>query len=75
MMSKTLQEELKLLEEKRKHGELDEKQFYYGLLDLLSNLKDALREEDIPLKDIKKQIPVLLTFIKLQIDEMKLRGN
>ncbi|NPB05100.1 MAG: hypothetical protein GXO08_01825 [Aquificae bacterium] len=73
--SAKLLERLKELEERRKRGEISARQFYEGLLDLLAQLKDALVREDIAEEGVKKQIPLLLAFLKAQIGEMKSRGN
>jgi len=66
---------LKELEEKRKKGEISVREFYKGLLDILAELKDYLVKEDIDEKQIKKQIPLILAFIKSQISEMEMRGH
>jgi len=73
--SQKLTEELKTLEEKRKNGEISAKEFYKGLLEILAHLKDALVHENIDEKQIKRQIPLLLAFIKSQITEMEARGH
>ena len=71
--SQILAQELKELETKRKNGEIGPKEFYKGLLEILAHLKDALVREDISEAQIKRQIPLLLAFIKSQINEMKMR--
>jgi len=71
--SQRLSTELRSLQEKRKSGEISIRDFYYGLLELLANLKDALINENINEKQIKKQIPLLLAFIENQIIAMKNR--
>jgi len=73
--SEKLMQELKELEEKRKNGELTVREFYKRLLDLLAELKDVLAHENIDEANIKKQIPLLLAFIKSQIHELELRGH
>ena len=73
--SEKLMQELKELEEKRKNGELTVREFYRRLLDLLAELKDVLAHENIDEANIKKQIPLLLAFIKSQIHELELRGH
>ena len=73
--SEKLMQELKELEEKRKNGELTVREFYKRLLDLLAELKDVLAHENIDEAHIRKQIPLLLAFIKSQIHELELRGN
>ena len=66
---------LKELETKRKNGEISAREFYKGLLELLADLKDVLAHEEIDEKQIKKQIPLLLAFIKSQITELEHRGH
>ncbi|MEO2153879.1 MAG: hypothetical protein ABGX24_05610 [Aquificota bacterium] len=73
--SALLTQQVKDLETKRKNGEIDTRQFYIGLLDILANLKDALANENISEADVKKQIPLLLVFIKSQITDMENRGH
>ena len=73
--SQKLLQELKELETKRKNGEIGVREFYKGLLDLLAELKDVLAHENIDENQIKKQIPLILAFIKSQITELELRGN
>ena len=65
--SQVLTATLKELETRRKNGEISALEFYKGLLDLLAELKDVLVREDIAETQIRKQIPLLLTFIKAQI--------
>jgi ribosomal protein L7Ae-like RNA K-turn-binding protein len=66
---------VKELEQKRKNREISALEFYRGLLEVLSQLKDVLLAEDISEANVRKQIPLLLTFIKSQIGEMEKRGN
>ena len=73
--SRKLLGELKELETQRKNGEIDIKAFYDGLLNLLSSLREVLVKEDINEKEIKKQIPLLLVFLKNQISDLSLRGK
>jgi hypothetical protein len=73
--SQVLLQHLRELEEKRKNGEIGVVEFYKGLLEILGELKDALIHENINENDIKKQIPLLLAFIKSQITEMEHRGH
>ena len=75
MGAQALQETLKQLEAKRKNGELTPKEFYMKLLELLANLKDALVHEDINESEIRKQIPLILTFLKAQIKALQTREN
>jgi len=73
--SAKLLQELRELEAKRKNGEISAREFYQGLLEILGRLKDFLVREDISEEQIKKQIPLLLAFIKSQISEMEMRGH
>ncbi len=73
--SEKLLQELKELEEKRKNGEITAREFYKRLLDMLAELKDVLAHENIDEANIRKQIPLLLAFIKSQIHELQLRGH
>jgi hypothetical protein len=73
--SAKLLQELRELEAKRKNGEISAREFYQGLLEILGHLKDFLVHEDINEQQIKKQIPLLLAFIKSQISEMEMRGH
>jgi hypothetical protein len=73
--SANLTQQVKDLELKRKNGEISAKEFYKGLLEILANLKDALLHENIDEANVRKQIPLLLTFIKSQIGAMEKRGH
>jgi molybdopterin/thiamine biosynthesis adenylyltransferase len=73
--SAKLLQELRELEAKRKNGEISAREFYQGLLEILGRLKDFLVREDINEQQVKKQIPLLLAFIKSQISEMEMRGH
>ncbi len=66
---------LKELEEKRKKREISAKEFYHGLLNILGELKNVLVDEDISEEQVKKQIPLLLAFLKSQISELEMRGG
>jgi len=68
-------ERLKELNAKRKSGELSARDYYRGLMDLLMELANALKEEDISDEDVKKQIPLLKVFISEQIKKMSGRGH
>ncbi|NPB05612.1 MAG: hypothetical protein GXO08_04440 [Aquificae bacterium] len=68
-------QELKELEEKRKNREISAREFYLGLLELLGHLKEKLVQENISEDQIRKQIPLLLTFIKAQIKNLENRGG
>jgi len=73
--SQMLNQELRELETKRKNGELSAKDFYKGLLNLVAKLVEELEKEDINEVQIRRQIPLLLTFLKAQIKNMADRGN
>jgi len=73
--SEALFNRLKDLETKRKNREIGPGEFYVGLLNLLADLKDVLINENISDQQVKRQIPLLLAFIKSQIKELELRGN
>ena len=73
--SERLTERLKAVEEKRKKGEISVKEFYAELLNILADLKDVLSHEEISENDVKKQIPLLLAFIKDQISKLAERGH
>ena len=73
--SAKLLQELRELEAKRKNGEISAREFYQGLLEILGRLKDFLVREHINEQQVKKQIPLLLAFIKSQISEMEMRGH
>ncbi len=61
------------LVERRKKGELDARAFYMELLNVLSELVSALKEEDISDADITLQIPLLLTFLYDQAEKLEKR--
>ena len=61
--SGVLEAEYKELLQKRKSGEIGVKEYYSGLLKLLTSLAEDLKEEDIDENEIKKQIPLLTVFI------------
>ncbi len=73
--SAMLKEKLVELEQKRKSGEINTAKFYKGLLELVKTLIDELKEEQINDAQVKKQIPLILLFIKSQIKEMEGRGH
>ncbi len=75
MSSQELAEHLKQLEAKRKAKEISAKEFYTSLLDLLQELVQNLEGENIDEVEIRKQIPLLLTFIKAQIKNLASRGS
>jgi hypothetical protein len=73
--AKDLAETLKNLEQKRKNREIDAKEFYVSLLNLLQGLIDTLNDETISEASIRKQIPLLLTFLKAQIKNLGERNS
>ena len=73
--SQRLGQLLKDLEAKRKSGTISAVEFYKSLLELLADLKDVLISENVEEKHIRRQIPLLLTFIKGQIKDLSNRGN
>jgi hypothetical protein len=75
MSSQELAEHLKQLEAKRKAKEISAKEFYTSLLSLLQELVQNLEGENIDEVEIRKQIPLLLTFIKAQIKNLASRGS
>jgi len=72
--SAMLKEELSNLEQKRKESAIGTAEFYRGLLKIISLMAQELEKEDIEDKDIKRQIPLLLTFLKSQIKDMESRN-
>ena len=70
-----LKEKLSELETKRKSREIDTAQFYKGLLELVKTLIDELKGEQINDAQVRKQIPLILLFVKSQIKEMEGRGH
>ena len=73
--SQEMQKLLKDLETQRKNGEITAAEFYKGLLELLMKLKDILVNENVNEAQIKRQIPLILVFLKSQIKELSNRGN
>jgi len=73
--SQRLEERLKELEEQRKRGQITAPEFYKSLLNLLIDLKDVLLKEDVNDNQIRRQIPLLLTFLRGQIKGLSNRGN
>lgn len=76
-MSRSLEmgNKLKELNEKRKRGELSAREYYAGLMELLIELANSLKEEEISDADVKRQIPLLKVFISEQIKKMEGRGH
>jgi len=73
--AQSLMEKLKELEAKRRNREISAKEFYTALLNLLQELMDVLDKEDISEDSIRKQIPLLLTFIKSQLKNLSARNS
>jgi len=73
MRGRELMTKLDELVEKRRKGELDARAFYKELLNILSELVTALKEEEIADSDITLQIPLLLTFLYDQLDKLEKR--
>ncbi len=73
MKGREIMSKLDELVERRKKGELDARAFYMELLDVLSELTTALKEEDISDADITLQIPLLLTFLYDQAEKLEKR--
>jgi hypothetical protein len=69
-----LKKRVQQLEQARKEGKITLKYFYKELLELLAELKDFLEEENLPDSEIKRQIPVLLFFIKEQLETVEHYG-
>jgi len=65
-----LKELLKTLEEKRRNREITAKDFYLELLNLIGTLKEILLKENIDEQALKRQIPLVLTFLKGQIKQL-----
>jgi hypothetical protein len=73
--SEMLKDKLQELKTKRKNGEISEREYYIGLLELLKVLIDKLEGETIADKDVKKQIPLVVLFITDQISKMEGRDH
>jgi len=71
--SEQLHQKLLQLEEKRKSGELDMREFYRELLKLAFSLKEFLLDEVDRLEpaELKRQIPIVLVFLEEIIAEME----
>ncbi len=63
-------EELRSLKQKRRNNEITLKEYYHSLLNMLHKLTDTLLKEDISENDIKKQIPLMLTFMEDQLEKL-----
>ncbi len=66
-----LKNSLKEVETAKKKGELSPAEFYSKLLDIVERIKEEIDVQSIEETTIKKQIPLLLSFIKNQIREME----
>ncbi|RUM29929.1 MAG: hypothetical protein DSY42_05390 [Aquifex sp.] len=75
MTSASIAEKLRKLKERRKNGEIDARVFYISLLQLTTELLNELEHEDISDEDVKKQIPLILTFLEEQISKYAQRGH
>ncbi|NPB08555.1 MAG: hypothetical protein GXN96_06470 [Aquificae bacterium] len=75
MTAADLKEELDLLKQRRKNGELSPAEFYRELLKLLSQLTQELTDEEISEENVRKQIPLILAFLEEQISKYAERGN
>jgi len=73
--SEILKQKLNELKSKRKSGEISEREYYMGLLELVKLLIDKLEGENISDKDVKKQIPLIVLFITDQISKMEVREH
>jgi len=73
--SEILKQKLTELKNKRKSGEITEREYYIGLLELVKLLIDKLEGETISDKDVKKQIPLIVLFITDQISKMEGREH
>jgi len=73
--SEMLKDKLQELKTKRKNGEITEREYYMGLLELLKVLIDKLEGETINDRDVKKQIPLVVLFITDQISKMEGRDH
>ena len=67
--SEEMKAHIKELKEKRKSGDLSTKEYYRGLLSVLTDLADSLADEADKMEDIaiRSQIPLLLVLLEDQI--------
>ena len=67
--SEEMKAHIKELKEKRKSGDLSTKEYYRGLLSVLTDLADSLKDEVDKMEDIaiRSQIPLLLVLLEDQI--------
>ena len=73
--SAVFKEELKELEEKRKRREISAIEFYKGLMEILQKLAHSLEITAIKEEEARREIALLLPFIKSQIKKLEMRGN
>jgi len=73
--SQELTTKLKDLKAKRKCREIDEREYYKGLLEIMKVLIDRLEGEEIEIKDVRSQIPLIVLFITDQISQMEGRDH
>ncbi len=62
--------ELEALKRQRKEGYIDLLTYYKGLLNVLAELVQNLKEEGISEAEAKKQIPLVLVFVEEQIEKL-----
>ncbi len=67
--------QLQALKQQRKQGEIDTLTYYKGLLRILADTVQNLRDEDISEQDAKTQIPLILVFLEEQISKLSDRGG
>ncbi len=67
--------DLNALKEQRKQGALDTLGYYKGLLRILAQVVNNLRDEAISEEDAKAQIPLVLVFLEDQIAKLSDRGG
>lgn len=69
--SEEMLKKLKELNDKRKAREISASEYYRNLLAMIIELGEALKEENITEEEIKKQIPILRTFLMEQLKKME----
>ena len=70
-----LKDELKTLEEKRKNREISAVEFYKGLMKILNQLSNFLETTPIEESEARREIALILPFIKSQIKKLENRGG
>ncbi len=68
-------EEVERLKAMRKQGEITVMDFYRELLGVAIKMAEELQLENISEDEVKKQIPLVLTFIEDQLKKMRDRGS